>query len=855
MRRLPTAAALVLATAATPALVILPTVTRPVPAPRAVAPRTVALPVHGVDARALAALPRERARVAAGRLQQVAARLRDEVATDVAEGGPAAPVVLTRELTPAATGTPRFDLVAVSWDRSTPSGSSTRSTASAGAAAEPEVQVRVREAGGWTGWQPLHHGDDGPDGGPAGAAELARGQHASAPLLTNGADAVQVRVHTEDGRTPPGLRVDLVDGGRSGSDAPAVPADSAMAATPVPPVVTRREWGADERLVQGTPSVNPAVRALLVHHTDTTNSYTRAQAYAQIRAIYAFHTKVRGWNDIGYNLLVDRFGQVFEGRRGSLTAAVTGAHAGGFNSQSLGIAVLGAYGGQAPPPATLRALGGVIAWKAAQHEINPLGTARLVSAGGPFTRYPAGSPVRVAALASHRDVGMTECPGDGLWDQLPRLRRDAAARMRPGLVAPGVSAAAVTSGAGGVTVTGAVPTTQRWTLTATPRCSASPVRTLSGRATGRITARWDLRSDAGTPAPPGIYRLALATRSPVGAAPTWTTDVEVLPATTGAASRCPVRRVVQPDAAGPVERAVAVGRVVAPDAATVVLAGISAAGTDGVVAAPLARALGAPLLFTDAAALSPSVAAELRRRRATRVVVVGGLVPVTPAVVTQLRDLGVTTVQRIGGRNPHVTAANVARAYAALPRPAGTPAPTSVIVAPLQGGTLAHAAVVGGVGAATNRPVLFVTPRGFTVETAAAVRALRPASATVIGGTDVFSDRAARGFATLGVPRWTRVVAGGRAGLALTLARSLPPDATGTPAAARTAWAAAATDAAVPDVAAAGASGRPVLLLPAVVSTGIESWFATRRPATTWVLGGTAQVPVPLFSTLTEVAR
>jgi hypothetical protein len=178
-----------------------------------------------------------------------------------------------------------------------------------------------------------------------------------------------------------------------------------------------------------------------------------------------------------------------------------------------------------------------------------------------------------------------------------------------------------------------------------------------------------------------------------------------------------------------------------------------------------------------------------------------------------------------------------------------------VLLAPLRGGTLAHAAVLGGVGAATHRPVLFVTPRGFTVETAAAIRALRPASATVIGGTDEFSDRAARGFTTLGVPRWTRVVTSARAGLALALARSLPVDPAGTPAAARTAWAGAGTDAGVPDVVAAGASGRPVLLLPAVVTPGVRSWFTTRRPATTWVLGGTRQVPVPLFSTLSEVTR
>jgi hypothetical protein len=132
------------------------------------------------------------------------------------------------------------------------------------------------------------------------------------------------------------------------------------------------------------------------------------------------------------------------------------------------------------------------------------------------------------------------------------------------------------------------------------------------------------------------------------------------------------------------------------------------------------------------------------------------------------------------------------------------------------------------------------------------MRALRFTSATVVGGTDEFSDRAARGFTTLGVRTWTRVVGSGRAGVALVLARSLPADPAAAPG---SAWAGAPTDAGMPDVVAAGAAGRPVLLLPAVVTRGIADWFTVRRPGSTWVLGGTAQVPAPLFASLTAVAR
>jgi hypothetical protein len=711
----------------------------------------------------------------------------------------------------------------------------------------------VREGGRWTDWQALDSGDDGPDQAPSG------NPGATAPLLTGGADGVQVRVDSPTGTPPPGLKVDLVDGGHGPADAgPAARAASADAATAQPKIITRAQWGADESLVTGRTSYDTAVKALFVHHTDTTNSYSAPQAYAQMRAIYAFHTKVRGWNDIGYNFLVDRFGRVFEGRRGSITAAVLGAHTGGFNSQSLGVAVLGSFTTQAPAAAALRGLVDVLSWKAAQYGLDPRAATKLISAGGSYTRHPAGSTVPVTVLSSHRDVGITECPGNALYADLPSLRRQVAARMTPGLVAPAVSAVTAAWSANaatpGIKVTATVPTRQTWTLTVTPACGRTPARVLSGTATSRITASWNLRNTARTPVVPGLYRLTLATRSPVGAAPVWSQLVEVLPTDAGPAGTCPVRRVAATDTDDAATRAVAVGRVVAPAAKTVVLAGLGAAATDGVVAGPLAHALHAPLLLTGAAALPPAVAADVAARHVTRAVVVGGPGPVGEPVLAQLRTLGVTTVERVSGATAVTTAGAVAGKLRTVLAQSGLPAPDTAMLAPVRNGTIADVATVGSVGAATNRPVLLVSGRGVPAATLATLKTLKITRAVVVAGTADVPTASLRTLAGTGVRSWTRAFGNARAGTALVLARSLPPDpATAPPAARSDAWAGTPADAGVTDVVAANAAGRPVLLLPAVVTSGIAAWFSTARPGRTWVLGGTAQVPTQLFTALQQI--
>ena len=68
-----------------------------------------------------------------------------------------------------------------------------------------------------------------------------------------------------------------------------------------------------------------------------------AQAPAIVKAIQLYHVKGNGWNDIGYNFLVDRFGTVYEGRYGGIERNVVGAHAEGFNTGSFGVSLLGEY--------------------------------------------------------------------------------------------------------------------------------------------------------------------------------------------------------------------------------------------------------------------------------------------------------------------------------------------------------------------------------------------------------------------------------------------------------------------------------------------------------------------------------
>ncbi|WP_260695690.1 peptidoglycan recognition protein [Streptomyces sp. IB201691-2A2] len=191
-----------------------------------------------------------------------------------------------------------------------------------------------------------------------------------------------------------------------------------------PRIVTRRGWGADETLRERNFSYTKTVKAAFVHHTASGNNYRCAQAPSVIRSIYRYHVKSSGWRDIGYNFLVDKCGNIYEGRAGGVAKPVMGAHTLGFNTNSMGIAVLGSFGTANPPAAAVKAIAKLTAWKLGLFGANPKGKTYLKSGGGNL--YRKGKNVRLNVISGHRDGFATECPGGRLYAKLGKARATSA---------------------------------------------------------------------------------------------------------------------------------------------------------------------------------------------------------------------------------------------------------------------------------------------------------------------------------------------------------------------------------------------------------------------------------------------
>jgi hypothetical protein len=164
------------------------------------------------------------------------------------------------------------------------------------------------------------------------------------------------------------------------------------------------------------------VRAVVWHHTATSNDYAEADVPKILRSIYHFQAVSRGWGDIGYNVLVDRFGRLWEGRAGGLARPVVGAHAGGFNSHTAGIAVIGDHQSVAVPAGSVEAAARYIAWRLSLGPAaDPRGQTQLTG-GGPLSRFPANTTVTVPRVYPHRQTSETDCPGEQGMKALGPLR-------------------------------------------------------------------------------------------------------------------------------------------------------------------------------------------------------------------------------------------------------------------------------------------------------------------------------------------------------------------------------------------------------------------------------------------------
>ena len=209
-------------------------------------------------------------------------------------------------------------------------------------------------------------------------------------------------------------------------------ASVASTATAEPSIVSRGGWGADPAYMTWAPQFY-STKKLIVHHTATSDNYTdRAGAEAQIRSIYYYHSVTQDWGDIGYNFLIDKFGTIYEGRYSRDYAGanptgddaagqgVTGAHTSGWNSGTVGVALLGTLTTHDATPAARNALNRLLAWDASRNGIDPEATET-------FVNPVSGATITRPNIAGHRDYAATACPGDTFYPTLPAIRRDVAA--------------------------------------------------------------------------------------------------------------------------------------------------------------------------------------------------------------------------------------------------------------------------------------------------------------------------------------------------------------------------------------------------------------------------------------------
>jgi len=215
--------------------------------------------------------------------------------------------------------------------------------------------------------------------------------------------------------------------------ADARPALRAVPDWPVPPMITRAQWGANEALRKPGQEYDARVLKMIVHHTGTPNDITN---YAGLcRGILANET-AGVYIDIAYNWLIDPLGRIYEGRwaqnypagvphTGELNGLnVRGGHAIYHNSRTIGVALMGTYDTIDPPPPMVDALVTLLAWKCARWGVDPLGRGPYLASNGVLEN--------LFNICGHRDTSATDCPGQRTEPMLPAIRAKVAARLTGG---------------------------------------------------------------------------------------------------------------------------------------------------------------------------------------------------------------------------------------------------------------------------------------------------------------------------------------------------------------------------------------------------------------------------------------
>lgn len=287
---------------------------------------------------------------------------------------------------------------------------------------EGEIDVQLYD-GEWSNWQHVHEDLEG-----------EQGEHHQGFLITNNATAFQYRAEGVQV-----LQADAINGGTKPLLSRLTFGNSS--------VKSRSSWGANDDLLlkknykisssenssddeelpgdldpdlkiekqvnkdsRGNEYLWPQeyprkVKKIIIHHTASTKYLNNPEK--AIRAIYHYHAQTRGWGDIGYNFIIDEDGEIYHGRAGD--DGVVGAHTAGYNTGSVGIALLGDFSDDPIEGPMMQSLLALVKEKAELHDIDIDGRSDF-------------KDERFKNLLGHRDLGATACPGEITYEFLDEIR-------------------------------------------------------------------------------------------------------------------------------------------------------------------------------------------------------------------------------------------------------------------------------------------------------------------------------------------------------------------------------------------------------------------------------------------------
>lgn len=546
------------------------------------------------------------------------------------------------------------------------------------------------------------------------------------PIAVIGADRIEIQILADSGTADLSgfasveVEIAVIDPGYSADDelgemTDADAAAEAASVTSPPTIRDRAAWGADETQRRWRP-VAGRVTGGIVHHTAGTNNYTQGQVPGIIRGIYHYHANTLNWGDIGYNILVDRYGRAWEGRYGGLENAVIAGHALGANTTTFGVGMLGHYESTNPPQAAVDQVARVIGWKFSVHGITNAGRGVGVD-GAPIPR-----------ITGHRDVSATLCPGQRMYNRLGEVRTKVEqyqAANRPRNLGPlaTVRLAGANRSATSVAIGAWTPQPGNRVYIATRENFPDALAVASPAARQRAAVLLVQHNNV-----PAVVRDELSRRNPSSIVVLGGSSVVSNSVLTQLRSYSPsVTRMAGSNRYG--TAATIATTYFGQTSTNEVWIAEGADFADALSAGPGAARRSAPILLTRPTSLTPETRAALRHFSPSRVRIIGGEAAVPASVMREIRAVVPgAQVQRISGPNRAGTAAAVASHV----WPNGS---SNVHFA--QAGAWPDAVTGSSAAGALNSPLLLVGSSCAPAATVTATSRLNPSRGWVLGGSAV----------------------------------------------------------------------------------------------------------------------